>query len=82
LVASAYIDQFERANAISSVTADSVRQLLLQIPEYVKQDKSFEVEKVISRIKKELSDVDADQVDVNRFHRTLKGIASQSQASI
>ena len=82
IVASAYVDQFERAKAISSVTADNVRQLLSQLAELIKTNKSSEVGEVISSIKKEMKSVTADQTTVDRFQRTLEGIASQSLASI
>ena len=82
IVASAYVDQFERAKAISSVTADNVRQLLSQLAELIKTNKSSKVGEVISSIKKEMKSVTADQTTVDRFQRTLEGIASQSLASI
>ena len=82
IVASAYVDQFERAKAISSVTADNVRQLLSQLAELIKTNKSSTVGEVISSIKKEMKSVTADQTTVDRFQRTLEGIASQSLASI
>ncbi len=82
IVASAYVDQFERAKAISSVTADNVRQLLSQLAGLIKANKSSEVGEVISSIKKEMKSVTADQTTVDRFQRTLEGIASQSLASI
>jgi len=82
IVASAYVDQFERAKAISSVTADNVRQLLSQVAGLIKANKSSEVGEVISSIKKEMKSVTADQTTVDRFQRTLEGIASQSLASI
>ncbi|MDA7849730.1 DUF305 domain-containing protein [Porticoccaceae bacterium] len=82
IVASAYVDQFERAKAISSVTADNVRQLLSQLAELIKTNKSSKVGEVISSIKKEMKTVTADQTTVDRFQRTLEGIASQSLASI
>ena len=82
IVASAYVDQFERAKAISSVTADNVRQLLSQLAGLIKANKSSEVEEVVSSIKKEMKNVTADQTAVDRFQRTLEGIASQSLASI
>lgn len=81
IVASAYVDQFERAKAISSVTADNVRQLLSQLAGLIKANKSSEVEEVVSSIKKEMKNVTADQTAVDRFQRTLEGIASQSLAS-
>ena len=81
IVASAYVDQFERAKAMSSVTADNVRQLLSQLAGLIKANKSSEVEEVISSIKKEMKSVTADQTAVDRFQRTLEGIASQSLAS-
>ena len=40
IVASAYVDQFERAKAISSVTADNVRELLSQLAGLIKTNKS------------------------------------------
>ena len=82
IVASAYVDQFERAKAMSSVTADNVRQLLSQLAGLIKANKSSEVGEVISSIKKEMKSVTADQTTVDRFQRTLEGIASQSLASI
>jgi len=82
IVASAYVDQFERAKAISSGTADNVRQLLSQLAELIKTNKSSKVGEVISSIKKEMKSVTADQTTVDRFQRTLEGIASQSLASI
>jgi uncharacterized protein (DUF305 family) len=82
IVASAYVDQFERAKAISSVTADNVRQLLSQLAGLIKANKSSEVGEVISSIKKEMKNITADQTTVDRFQRTLEGIASQSLASI
>ena len=82
IVASAYVDQFERAKAMSSVTADNVRQLLSQLAGLIKANKSSEVEEVVSSIKKEMKNVTADQTAVDRFQRTLEGIASQSLASI
>ena len=82
IVASAYVDQFERAKAISSVTADNVRELLSQLAGLIKTNKSSEVGEVISSIKKEMKSVTADQTTVDRFQRTLEGIASQSLASI
>ena len=82
IVASAYVDQFERAKAMSSVTADNVRQLLSQLAGLIKANKSSEVGEVISSIKKEMESVTADQTTVDRFQRTLEGIASQSLASI
>lgn len=82
IVASAYVDQFERAKAISSVTADNVRELLSQLAGLIKANKSSEVGEVISSIKKEMKSVTADQTTVDRFQRTLEGIASQSLASI
>jgi len=82
IVASAYVDQFERAEAISSVTADNVRELLSQLAGLIKANKSSEVGEVISSIKKEMKSVTADQTTVDRFQRTLEGIASQSLASI
>ena len=82
IVASAYVDQFERAKAISSVTADNVRELLSQLAELIKTNKSSTVGEVISSIKKEMKSVTADQTTVDRFQRTLEGIASQSLASI
>ena len=82
IVASAYVDQFERAKAISSVTADNVRELLSQLAGLIKANKSSEVGEVISSIKKEMESVTADQTTVDRFQRTLEGIASQSLASI
>jgi uncharacterized protein (DUF305 family) len=81
IVASAYVDQFERAKAMSSVTADNVRQLLSQLAGLIKANKSSEVEEVVSSIKKEMKNVTADQTAVDRFQRTLEGIASQSLAS-
>jgi len=81
IVASAYVDQFERAKAMSSVTADNVRQLLSQLAGLIKANKSSEVEEVVSSIKKEMKNVTADQTTVDRFQRTLEGIASQSLAS-
>jgi uncharacterized protein (DUF305 family) len=81
IVASAYLDQFERAKAMSSVTADNVRQLLSQLAGLIKANKSSEVEEVVSSIKKEMKNVTADQTAVDRFQRTLEGIASQSLAS-
>ena len=82
IVASAYVDQFERAKAISSVTADNVRELLSQLAGLIKANKSSEVGEVIFSIKKEMESVTADQTTVDRFQRTLEGIASQSLASI
>ena len=82
IVASAYVDQFERAKAISSVTADNVRQLLSKLAELIKTNKSSKVGEVIFSIKKEMKSVTADQTTVDRFQRTLEGIASQSLASI
>ena len=82
IVASAYVDQFERAKAMSSVTADNVRQLLSQLAGLIKANKSSEVEEVVSSIKKEMKNITADQTTVDRFQRTLEGIASQSLASI
>ena len=82
IVASAYVDQFERAKAISSVTADNVRELLSQLAGLINANKSSEVGEVISSIKKEMKSVTADQTTVDRFQRTLEGIASQSLASI
>ena len=82
IVASAYVDQFERAKAMSSVTADNVRQLLSQLAGLIKANKSSEVGEVISSIKKEMKNITADQTTVDRFQRTLEGIASQSLASI
>jgi uncharacterized protein (DUF305 family) len=81
IVASAYVDQFERAKAISSVTADNVRQLLSKLAELIKTNKSSKVGEVIFSIKKEMKSVTADQTTVDRFQRTLEGIASQSLAS-
>mgnify|MGYP003837492109 FL=1 len=81
IVASAYVDQFERAKAISSVTADNVRQLLSKLAELIKTNKSSKVGEVIFSIKKEMKNVTADQTAVDRFQRTLEGIASQSLAS-
>jgi len=81
IVASAYVDQFERAKAMSSVTADNVRQLLSQLAGLIKANKSSEVGEVVSSIKKEMKNVTADQTAVDRFQRTLEGIASQSLAS-
>ncbi|MDG2146478.1 MAG: DUF305 domain-containing protein, partial [Porticoccaceae bacterium] len=82
IVASAYVDQFERAKAISSVTADNVRQLLSKLAELIKTNKSSKVGEVVFSIKKEMKSVTADQTTVDRFQRTLEGIASQSLASI
>ena len=81
VVISAYLDQFERAKVISQDSVKTIRQQLQQLAGAVENGTDKKISDAISSIRKEMKDVKADQVSLDRFYRALEGIASQSLAS-
>jgi hypothetical protein len=81
VVVSAYLDQFERAKVISQDSVKTIRQQLQQLAGAVENGTDKKVADAISSIRKEMKNVKADQVSLDRFYRALEGIASQSLAS-